>query len=91
MADNTDRTLDFDAASLASSEYPESARNPTVARMARTVTTTMSSARVNPDHFLEAAFLRIFQTREETESVTVFRISVEKRGFMPDMGHEKKR
>lgn len=42
----SDLTFVFTAESLASCVYPESAKNPTVANMARIVTTTMSSAKV---------------------------------------------
>ena len=68
MAVSTDRTFAFAAASLASCEYHERAKKPTVASIARTVTTTMSSASVNQENFFEAAARRILPTREETES-----------------------
>lgn len=68
MAVNTERTFAFAAASLASWEYHERAKNQTVARIAKTVTTTMSSASVNQENFFEAAARRILPTREETES-----------------------
>lgn len=78
MAEYSERTLAFTAESLASCEYPESARNPMAARIAKTAITTTSSARVNPVNLREAAFLNAFETREETESVSgrrfVFRI-----------------
>lgn len=58
MAEYTERTLVFTAESFASSVYPDKARNPTVAKMARTVITTMSSASVN--HEIRRMFFRSF-------------------------------
>lgn len=48
MAEYTDRTFALMADDLASWEYHDKATKPTVARIANTVITTMSSARVNP-------------------------------------------
>lgn len=58
IAEYTVRTFAFSAEALASSEYPDSERNPTVARIARIVITTMSSTRVNPEKALTDAFRR---------------------------------
>ena len=58
MAVWIDLTFAFIAESFASCEYPESARKPMVAKIARIVMTTMSSTRVNADNFLVTAAAR---------------------------------
>ena len=87
IAETTLRTFAFAAASRASEEYPESARKPTVARMARIVITTTSSARVKPESFAEAVRRR---TRETAGSVKnrIQRVFLEKCLFMFSKGYD---
>ena len=62
IADMTERTFAFIAASLASEVYPESARNPTVANIAKMVITTMSSTRVKAEN-LRILRVALFESR----------------------------
>lgn len=63
-----ERTLAFVAEDLASSAYPESAKNPTVASIAKMVMTTMSSASVNHHRFFLSP-LSIFRIQEVSGSM----------------------
>lgn len=64
----TERILVLETASRASQAYPERATKPMVAKMARTATTTMSSATVKAENFLRDERINNLEILTETES-----------------------
>lgn len=65
MAVYTDLTFVLMAESLASCEYQDNAKNPTVASIAKIVTTTMSSAMVNPIQSLTCSRISLFSVSKK--------------------------